>query len=242
MVIAETRGPPVLQQARRKTMTVTSGFEIAIMHQDVERLRDAAGRIVDHDGIQSFEGAAGIGREYPLGSCLSQDLHGDRVALSRRQAPPRDVSRSAPSRSAPRSQKFGAVDFSDVGHRHAVALLHHGGLPKTCEEGLYVVRNTDTECFVYGVCHAVVYRYSVTLGETFEALDAGFKAPGSQREGIEVVDAIGYAEPVHQRDEPDAAGYDEHRGAAFKPLERTAGASSGTLRPALHRRPRGAVA
>ena len=34
-------------------MTVVAAFEIAVVRQDVESVRDAARRIVYHDGVQS---------------------------------------------------------------------------------------------------------------------------------------------------------------------------------------------
>ncbi len=61
-------------------------------------------------------------------------------------------------------------------------------------------------------------RQFVTLGQSFETRDAGVTVPGAEAEGIEVVDAVGDAEPLHQGLEPDAAGQDEDQGAGVEPL------------------------
>ena len=61
-------------------------------------------------------------------------------------------------------------------------------------------------------------RQFVTLGQSFETRDAGVTVPGSKAKGIEMVDAVGDAEPLHQRFEPDAAGHDEDQGAGVEPL------------------------
>ena len=42
MVVAETRRPPVFQQTRREAMTIVASFEIAVVHQDFECIRNTA--------------------------------------------------------------------------------------------------------------------------------------------------------------------------------------------------------
>ena len=42
--------------------------------------------------------------------------------------------------------------------------------------------------------------------------------PGAKAKGIEMVDAVRDAEPLHQGLEPDAAGQDEDQGAGVEPL------------------------
>ena len=81
MVVAETRRPPVFQQARWEAMATVYGFEIAVVHQDFECIRNTARCIVNHFGVQPFEATPCAWREYLLGSCLGEDLHGDGVTF-----------------------------------------------------------------------------------------------------------------------------------------------------------------
>ncbi len=76
-----------------------------------------------------------------------------------------------------------------------------------------MVGNARPERVVHGICHAMLNRQFVTLGQSLETRDAGVTVPGSKTKGIEVVDAVGDAEPLHQGLEPDAAGQDEDQGA-----------------------------
>lgn len=55
MVVAETRRPPVFQQTRREAMTIVASFEIAVVHQNFECIRNTARCIVNHLGVQSFD-------------------------------------------------------------------------------------------------------------------------------------------------------------------------------------------
>ena len=112
----------------------------------------------------------------------------------------------------PRStEKSGAVDFGDIHHRHLVPVPHDGELTQAREKGLDMVGNADTERIVNGVRHAVLNRQPVTLHETLETRDTRLAAPRPEAKGIEMVDAVGYAEPLDERREPDTAGDHEDR-------------------------------
>ena len=62
-------------------MAVAARFEITVVHQGIECLGDAAGRIVDHGGVQLFKVPACCRREDVPGGSLGKNLHGDRVAV-----------------------------------------------------------------------------------------------------------------------------------------------------------------
>ena len=81
-----------------------------------------------------------------------------------------------------------------------------------------MVGNARPERVVHGICHARLDWQFMTLGQSLEARDAGVTVPGSQAKGIEMVDAVGDAEPLHQGLEPDAAGQDEDQGAGVELL------------------------
>ena len=85
-----------------------------------------------------------------------------------------------------------------------------------------MVRNADAQCFIHRVRHAVLHGQSVILCKTIETLDAGVTVPRPQAKGIEMVDAVGYAEPLHERFEPDAARYDEGEGVVAECLKHAA--------------------
>ena len=55
MVVAEARRPPVFQQVRREEIAIVASFEIAIVHQNFECVRNTARCIVNHLGVQSFD-------------------------------------------------------------------------------------------------------------------------------------------------------------------------------------------
>ena len=55
----------------------------------------------------------------------------------------------------------------------------------------------------------------MTLHETLETRDTRLAAPRPEAKGIEMVDAVGYAEPLDERREPDTAGDHEDQRAAF---------------------------
>ena len=85
-----------------------------------------------------------------------------------------------------------------------------------------MVGDAGPERVVHGLCHTMLYRQFVTFRQTFETRDTGVTVPGSQAQGIEMVDAVRDAEPLHQGFEPDAAGNDEDQGIGAKPLNDTA--------------------
>ena len=84
------------------------------------------------------------------------------------------------------------------------------------------MRDADPERIVYRSGDAIVHSQRGALRQPVETLDAGFAAPGAQTKRIKVVDTIGYAEPLHQRHESDAAGHDEDRRVIAKTLQHPA--------------------
>ena len=72
-MVAEARRPPILQQIRLKAITAVATVEIAVVHQDIERIGDTSGRVVHDRGIHAFEVAPRIRSEDLLGDA------GDRV-------------------------------------------------------------------------------------------------------------------------------------------------------------------
>ena len=91
--------------------------------------------------------------------------------------------------------------------------------------------NSDAECLVHRVRHPVLDGQALALQELLEAPDAGVLVPRSQGKGVEMVDAIGYAEPVHERFEADAARYDEDRWAISEMLKHAAQPAQELLDP-----------
>ena len=67
-MVAETGRPPVLQQARREAMDISTDFQIAVVDQDIERVRNTPGGIVDQLRIQAFQGPPRARSEYILES------------------------------------------------------------------------------------------------------------------------------------------------------------------------------
>ena len=184
------------------------------MHQDIEGIGDTSRRVVYHRGIHACEVAPRIRSEDLLGGRLGENLHGDGVALIVQPIPEtRLIMREIV---LPRStEKSGAIDFGDIHHRHLVPVPHDGELTQAREKGLDMVGNADTERIVNGVCHAVLDRQPVTLHKALETRDTRLAAPRPEAKGIEMVDAVGYAEPLDERREPDTAGDHEDQRAAF---------------------------
>ena len=80
-MVAEACRPPVLQQPRWKSEPVVAGFEIAVVHQNLEDVGDTTWRIVDDRCVQPFEAASYLRCKPPPGGGFGQDLHRDRVAF-----------------------------------------------------------------------------------------------------------------------------------------------------------------
>ena len=149
-MVSEASRPPILKQARRESVAVVTGFEIAVVHQDAERVGDAAGCVVDYPGIQPFKATARAWRECLLGGRLGEDIHGDAVSLIVQPLPETGLVMNQVTL-PPRPEQLGAIDLADVRHRHLIESLHDGGVPQVCEEGLHVMGDTNAECFVDGV-------------------------------------------------------------------------------------------
>ena len=84
------------------------------MHQGIECLGDAAGRIVEHGGVQLFKVPACCRREDVLGGSLGKNLHGDRVAVRITQSllearfVVREIAQSG------RPEKFRTIDLVNI--------------------------------------------------------------------------------------------------------------------------------
>ena len=176
MVVAEARRPPVFQQARREAIAIVASFEIAVVQQNFECIRNTAGCIVNYCGVQPFEATPCAWREYVLSGCLGEDLHGDGVALIfQRLLEARLVVYEVVLPWRP--EELRAIDFPDVLHRHLVPALHNGVVPQPCEEGLHMVGNTDAERIVHRVCHVVLDSQAATFRETLKTLDTSITVP-----------------------------------------------------------------
>lgn len=152
-MIAETRCPPILQQPRGEPVAAgVPGFEIAVVLQDIERFLHSAGGILHDLGIPLLKATPRVRTEPVLGGCLGEDFHCDRVTIPVRQ-PVLEARFVVHETVLPRgTEQLCAVNFGHVVHRHAVAVLHGGEILQPCEEGLYVMRNPETECVIHGVC------------------------------------------------------------------------------------------
>ena len=73
-MVAEACRPPVFQQPRWESEPVVAVFEIAVVHQDLEDVRDKTGRIADDRCVQLFEAASSRRCEPLLGGGFSEDL------------------------------------------------------------------------------------------------------------------------------------------------------------------------
>lgn len=118
-----------------------------------------------------------------------------------------------------RSKKLGSIDFGHILHRHAIEISNSGEIPKMREVGLHMVQNANAECFVYRVWDSLVESKRVAGGENSETFDACLTIPGTKAEGMQVVDAIGQAEPLCKRGQTDAARCDKDRRIAVDPLK-----------------------
>ena len=157
-----------------------------------------------------------------LGCCFGEDLQGNRVASFVVQPLLETCLVVHEIVVLRRPEKLAAINLSNILYRYEITVSHRGEFLQMSEERLDVVRNAGTECFIYGVRHPMLDLQTVVLGETFETLHADFSAPWPQAKGIEVIDAVGYAQPPYERCKPDAAGHDEDRRAASEALKHPA--------------------
>ena len=155
-MVSETSRPPVLEQTRRKAVTIVAGFEIAVMHQDFERIRDPPRRVVGDLAVQPFEAQPCVRHKHVLGRCLGENLHGNGIAVALQAF--LEARLIVHEVGLPRRpQKYSAIDLTDVLHRHPVTVLHSGEVPHTREEGLHMMRNADAQRFVHCVRHTVLH-------------------------------------------------------------------------------------
>ena len=199
-------------------MTVGAGLDVAVVHEDVERVRDTFRCIAYHVRIEPLEGTPRTGGEHVPGCCFREDLHGDGIALVFQAL--LEAGLVVDQVVLPgRPEERVAIHVGDVADGHSVTPLRRGGVPQPREEGLNVVRNADTERLVHRLGDTVLDAQFMALREAAEAFDAGVPGPWTQTKGIQMVDAVGNAEPAHERLEPDAAGHEENGSVASERLQ-----------------------
>ena len=157
-----------------------------------------------------------------MGRCFGEDLHSDRVAVFVVQPLFETCLIVDEIIVLRRPEKYGATDLVDVLRRYKIAVSHRGRFLQICEKGLDVVRNAGTECFIRGVCHAIIDLQPVVLGKALETFSADFARPRSEAKGVEVVYSVGYAEPPYQRCQSNTAGCDENGRIAVETLKHPA--------------------
>ena len=222
MAITETIRPPVPQQLEREVVTIFAGLKVTVVHQDIEHVRDATVYVVSHRGVQLCQGPSGFRGEHPLGSCFSEDFHGYRVAFFVVQPLFETCLVVDEIVVLRRPEKHGAINLVHILNRYKITIPHRDEVLQVCEKGLDVVRNAGTECFIRGVCHAIIDLQPVVLGKALETFSADFARPRSEAKGVEVVYSVGYAEPPYQRCQSNTAGCDENGRIAVETLKHPA--------------------
>ena len=193
MAITETVRPPVPQQSEREAVTIFAGLKVAVVHQDVEHVRDAAVYVVSQRRVQLCQGLSGFRSEHFLSSCFGEDFHGNRVAVFVVQPLFETCLVVDEIVILRRPEEDGAIDLVDILHRYKIPIPQRHEFLQMREKGLNVVRNSGAERFVRGVGHAMLDLQTVVLGKAFKAFNADFARPRSQAKGIEVVYSVGYA-------------------------------------------------